>query len=950
MLKRSFLLLISLLSVVSLTAQYRYAFTSFHGEGAMFSTTVEKIVQDKNGELWLATQGGLYRFDGIDYSLYTTDSQPGIKQPRPNIVDKWYIGLETDVFSDLWILSHEHSLLRFERNTEKITRALDARIENIFKLSDTDFCFVGEDHTLYRTQYNRASRQCLIKEWFRIPETKTIRGIYKDIDDNLWVFGDFGLYRNQERLQQLPIFCVEENENALLFGTTEGRIIEYIDGQEFTLRSRTTIDIKFIKHLSGGLQYIIGSAEEGLILLDFHNWERTAIEFNGYRSGELKSLGDKLGNIWIWSEKGGINWFDKEHMRLVPFYDPNIHAEWSLDNNIYTSIVDSQNNVWMASSIGGLERAVPNSGNFKLHTFETNTVHASPKNNVRALFYGNNRLLYAATRDGLVHILDEKMQQLAVWNTQHMVYSINSSINGTLWLGTKGGGLIENRYNTINPLDYSPRIYTKGVSAYDFCGEMVYDIDTRDNTKTWIASLDGGLQYLDLSDNSRRFISRQNHIFFPADQQSYMRSVRFGPDGRLYVSGNSGLFVCDDPYEQPENIRFEHFPAVLGFNIHNIMFSSSGELWASTASNGLLRFDSADRNSAVRAYTTNEGLMSNHVLSTIEDKSGNIWVVSTGGLNRLNPENGSIIGYSYERMGIQAHFNEGRPTIDRNGTLYFNTTRGIMMFSPYELTGSSYIPKIILRSCFVSGKRVEAQEGGRIRIDSDDVVLLRFCAVDLSDPERVQYSYKIDGADDDWKTIGNRNSLLLDQLKPGRHTFSLRSTNGDGRSVDNVVSLELRVQRKFSSTTIAALWVLTGVGVSLAIYLGTRRFRRRRTIVHQDEVISEKQLFAQKFREFLEANIDNGELSVGDMAEHMMMSRSALYEKCRNIVEMTPIEYLRDIRFQKAAFLLENSDTPISQIAYNTGFNDSHYFSKSFRNHFGITASEYRKQHRSTKD
>ena len=74
----------------------------------------------------------------------------------------------------------------------------------------------------------------------------------------------------------------------------------------------------------------------------------------------------------------------------------------------------------------------------------------------------------------------------------------------------------------------------------------------------------------------------------------------------------------------------------------------------------------------------------------------------------------------------------------------------------------------------------------------------------------------------------------------------------------------------------------------------------------------------------------------------MNMSRSSLFQKCRDKLKMTPLEYLKELRFRKAAEMLQEGSHSISQIAWATGFNDSHYFSRAFKQRFGKTPSEYR--------
>ena len=92
---------------------------------------------------------------------------------------------------------------------------------------------------------------------------------------------------------------------------------------------------------------------------------------------------------------------------------------------------------------------------------------------------------------------------------------------------------------------------------------------------------------------------------------------------------------------------------------------------------------------------------------------------------------------------------------------------------------------------------------------------------------------------------------------------------------------------------------------------------------------------------YLEENLTNSQLSVEDLSRHVGMSRSSLYNKILELTGKTPVEYIRCVKLDKAAILLEKSDMNIAQIAYSTGFSTPHYFTKSFKAKFGMLPSEF---------
>ena len=92
---------------------------------------------------------------------------------------------------------------------------------------------------------------------------------------------------------------------------------------------------------------------------------------------------------------------------------------------------------------------------------------------------------------------------------------------------------------------------------------------------------------------------------------------------------------------------------------------------------------------------------------------------------------------------------------------------------------------------------------------------------------------------------------------------------------------------------------------------------------------------------YLEENLTNPQLSVEDLSRQVGMSRSSLYNKILELTGKTPVEFIRSVKLDKGAVLLEKSDMNVAQIAYSVGFSTPHYFAKSFKAKFGILPSEF---------
>jgi signal transduction histidine kinase/ligand-binding sensor domain-containing protein/CheY-like chemotaxis protein/AraC-like DNA-binding protein len=110
------------------------------------------------------------------------------------------------------------------------------------------------------------------------------------------------------------------------------------------------------------------------------------------------------------------------------------------------------------------------------------------------------------------------------------------------------------------------------------------------------------------------------------------------------------------------------------------------------------------------------------------------------------------------------------------------------------------------------------------------------------------------------------------------------------------------------------------------------------------QVESSQEKLLKDMLSYIEDNLHTSQLSVENLSKHIGMSRGTLYSKVLEMSGQTPIEFIRSIKLEKAAILLENSDLSISQISYMTGFTAPNYFAKSFKAKFNMLPTEYKQK------
>lgn len=257
----------------------------------------------------------------------------------------------------------------------------------------------------------------------------------------------------------------------------------------------------------------------------------------------------------------------------------------------------------------------------------------------------------------------------------------------------------------------------------------------------------------------------------------------------------------------------------------------------------------------------------------------------------------------------------------------------------------------------------------------------------------------------EWSVPTENRSLTLYNLSPGTYTLEVRSTNGEGLWVDNVRTLTIIVEPMFWETTWAyLLYLLLFVAVIAGItytYTHVKQLERQReenlqaylrlleaqseakaqsvadaanqaeaqaslgidtgvengmpSTAHQPHdtdspqmmiaspiINEEDDAFMRRLLDFVEENMSNSDVGVDEMASATATSRSSLNRRMKQLLGVTPADFLKEARMKRAKQLLATTMRGVNEIAYGCGFSDPKYFSKCFKAAEGVSPSEYR--------
>ena len=291
--------------------------------------------------------------------------------------------------------------------------------------------------------------------------------------------------------------------------------------------------------------------------------------------------------------------------------------------------------------------------------------------------------------------------------------------------------------------------------------------------------------------------------------------------------------------------------------------SQSGSIWAATE-NGLVEYVPSTKKASFHAIPNH-----NMARATItEDQKANIWVATNTALEKFIPASGKVEFYPLNKNLPIKSFYAGCVGRSASGELFFGGDNGYISFSPEKAIPNGYQPRVVLTDLLLNNKEVEIGEkvDGRVILDRDISYMtkieldygqrsleLKFASLHFWQPEMNTYSYKLEGADENWTTTsGNKNFAVYSNLSPGTYTFKVRGTNNNGIWSKETSATEITINPPLLlSKGFLALYVIliaAGVYVALKIYSGRIKLENelkisKLEIAHAEEIEQTKEQF-----------------------------------------------------------------------------------------------------------
>ena len=803
------------------TLVFEHYNSSASGLASSFVTT---ILQDRTGFIWLGTEQGVNRYDGLSTKLFRHDPKD------PTRFEAHYVAhLLEDKQGLIWIIGYyPNAILGFNPATEEATSFHSGSLRQVFSKGQIGAIAADSSEGIWLGSENGISHYSpendLVTSYSEIHldsvaiEIENVLYIVVAPDGSTWFnVNDTGVARIGPDKQVIDFFDATSDTTVIKpgyihplvampsgdvwFATPSGFLVYDTARSAFqTIAFPSNLPEDFfisIAALGNDTTLWLGTAEHGLI--HYRPETNTAIwhahdptRETSVNPGFINNLFiDESDVLWVATNSG----LSKADLHRKPFYvvrqDPN--QQNSLSNNLVLGIAeDPEGSLWVATS-NGLNRRTKNGDTFQ-HFFHNS-------NDPGSIYFNDVWMVYT-DRTGRVWSGAPHSETLNAWDPVSKTFI---------------------RYHHRNERkDHPP-----------FHAFTMYE-DRQDNL--WIGSHGGLILY----DRSADGFS----LFSPDTTQSFpVRSILEDHYGTLWIGlEGKGLFSFD----RETHAFHDHTPSegVIFHSAVALLEDHQGFLWIGTHQGlfSLVRNKEGTPTRTFNHYGTTDGLSDYAIVGLLEDDLHRLWVSTTsGGLNRITfadeyredirqirtfdiddglPSNTFFIGPSYESA---------------EGLFYFGGDNGFVIFDPLNIHDNPIPPSTVLVDFKLFNKSVAPGPRGetqRTYLDqqishtsevtlshSDQVFTIEFAGLHYAKPQKNEFEYRLLGFTDTWQPAGQHPRATYTNLNPGAYTFEVRSANADGIWNPSPTSLSIIITPPFWQTTwFRMLMMLAGIGFAASWY------------------------------------------------------------------------------------------------------------------------------------
>lgn len=895
-----------------------YQLTTWTTKDGLPVNSISAITQTRDGFMWLGTEKGLVRFDGVDFHVFDTENTPAM-------ASQYILCLEVDAHGNLWGGTGGGGVFRYSRG---------------------NFTFFSKKHGLSHNHVFVARASCDGSVWFgtasglnRFSEgkiasvplphdisIKDVRALLEDQLGRMWVGtrgGGVCLIKKRGNTFESDLIgfkgkkvysILQDWRGAIWIATFENGLFKYKNNKISKFQCSGDISCRHVTRLyeDRAGNFLIGTYGGGInIMRSGQNSVEVFDHLSGLKGNAIVAFfEDRESTLWFAVEGGGLNCL--RDTRITTYT-----RKHGLSNDIvYGVFQDSRGYIW-SGSIG-----------FGVNRLDITPGRTANLARDRKLPRFRPRVKTFTDRDGL---------------GSNIVAAVTESPRGVLWFGTVGGGLVRRDINTGKF-----RVFNKKNGLSDNTVRALLPVP---GGKLWAGTDDGGIHLL----SGGAVLLKKNAGF---RVHTFCRDF----NGKLwFCTLGGGLGVLENgkiSFHDPSN----GFPSKLPFGLYR---DHNRVLWVGTADAGLV----ARKDGKWINIRKKDGLPDNMAYCIIEDRRRNIWVSSDQGIYCLHrKEADDFLNRKIQRVQPTVYgIEDGMRSLEcngghqpcgwksRDGRLWFPTTEGLSVIDPENLGLNPLPPPVHITRVHIDDRSYKpfepaAAPPGRGKLE------IRYTALSYIVPRRILFKYRLEGTDPGWVEAGSRRTAVYDRLEPGSYTFRVIACNSDGVWNTTGARFDFEISGRFADSTLfKIIFGLLLVGLFYLIYLGlkkvpalglsTQKYKQSQLTPEEGKTVLQRILYLLE----VEKVYKDPNVSVNFLSSRLAISARTISQVINEQLKKNFFELINEYRIKEAQKLLvdeQYAGMSILDITYEVGFNSRSAFNRVFKNTTGIPPSAYRKKHK----
>jgi diguanylate cyclase (GGDEF)-like protein len=777
---------------------------SFGVAQGLSQVSVLDIEQDSKGFIWLATQAGVDRFNGLEFT---------------------HIGSNVD-----------------------LTKGLAANFVNRLLYDE-------KDDALYIATINGLSRLSLSDNTLTPISLLKLNGeaelnvlsMHFDDKHNLWVGTSKSLFVRPKGTTTFNHIHINEQlsindiislpNNDLLLATSAG--IRLLPNEQYQLFKVMPEVEKAYRLLLDNQQRIwIGTDSQGVFIYEMNS------EFNfiaakrfdtqkGLSGNEINAFMQSAdNNIWIGTSQGA-SLVDGESLELRT----NIQASLGIDSSASTvntySFFESENGqIFVGTRNTGFSILDPNSTLLSRKRFgEAKGVENIVNRTADSFWATTQKGVFNFDTSGKVegpwNFTSEDLKTVGMNAISGLVYD---DANETLWLSSRKGLA---RY----------QLGTEHIELYDFAGVRIYSIAVSSDGLLWLGGAENGL-FLYQPDTKQ--------VIANWDMPLVTKILEVSPE-EIWATTTGGLYRIN--LVQDAITRYGHDesdPNSLPLDgLGWISQKSDNEFYVGTLGRGpwLMTLRSNRFEVSFSPLSADPALSGISVGAVLEGNDGNLWVSTTSSILMVDETTKKVTIFDKNDGANEGGYYVSAAAVDAKGGLYFAGLDGLTYFNPRELNINNYTPKMHVDDLNIVSRTNEANATTNILqfshleipeqvvLSPDDLMLnIDIIALEYADVPDLQYAYRVPEIDPSWQPleVGKRSATLMN-LDPGDYSFEMKVRNRFLQWSDGELGLKITVLPSWWQTTIAKLvFLCIFILIIFSLYKWrTYQYRRHSKLLEQ---------------------------------------------------------------------------------------------------------------------